>query len=90
MVVRKVNLRKCVIFCFMKRNLTFIIFWKGVFSDENDIVIGINNRIFILCRRRDEEYRPDCISPRSHRKLSVVIWESITHHGVGTICCMCE
>lgn len=86
MVVREVNLRKRVTFCFDKRNLTVENYWKDViFSDESQIVIGNDNRIFIW-RRKDEAYRPACICPRSHRKLSVMIWGCITHHGVGTVC----
>lgn len=88
MVVREVNLRKRVSFCYEKRNLTVDNYWKGViFSDESQIVVGNDNRIFVW-RKKDEGYRPDCVCPRSQRKLSVMIWGCITYNGVGTICCV--
>ena len=57
---------------------------KVIFSDESQVVLGANKRIFIW-RRKDEAESPDCVCPPAQRKVSVMIWGCITWHGVGTI-----
>ena len=53
-------------------------------TDESQVVLGENQRIFIW-RRKDEAESPDCMCPSAQRKVSVMIWGWITYHGVGTI-----
>lgn len=59
--------------------------WKKViFSNESQVVIGSNNRVYIW-RRKDEAESRDCVCPPAQRKFSVMIWVCITYFGVGTI-----
>ena len=59
--------------------------WKKViFSDESQIVLGANNRIYIW-RKDDEKYNPPLICSRSARKISLMIWGCICYDGVGTL-----
>jgi hypothetical protein len=55
-----------------------------IFSDESQVVVGNNNRIYIW-RKKDAAESRDCVSPPAQRRLSVMIWECISHYGVGTI-----
>jgi hypothetical protein len=56
----------------------------GFFSDESQIVIGSDNRVYIW-RRSDEVFRPEYISPVKNKKLTVMVWYYITYHGVSTL-----
>ena len=53
-------------------------------SDENQIVIGNDNRVYIW-RKSDDTFRPECICPGVNRKISVMIWGCITYNGVSTL-----
>jgi hypothetical protein len=53
-----------------------------VFSDESQIVIGQNNRVYVW-RSSNEAYRPECMCPPYHRKVSVMIWGCITLYGAA-------
>ena len=57
---------------------------KDIFSDESQIVIGNNNRIYIW-RKRGEGYRPDLVPSKANRKFQVMIWGCICWNGVGTL-----
>lgn len=83
--IRVANRVKRVRWCREKRNWTVQGNWKHViFSDESQIVIGDDNRIYVW-RKSDEAWLPECISPGVNRRLSVMIWGSITYNGVGTL-----
>ena len=85
MVVREANRKKRVKWCKERRDRTVDNYWKKViFSDETQIVLGTNNRVYI-CRKDDEMYNPHLFSPRSERKISLMIWRCICYDGVGTL-----
>jgi hypothetical protein len=42
---------------------------RVIFSDESQVVVGNNNRIYIW-RKKDEAESRDCVSPPAQRKLS--------------------
>ena len=52
-----------------------------MFSDESQIVLGTNNRVYIW-RKDDEKYNPHLSCSRSERKISLMIWG---YDGVGTL-----
>ena len=84
MVVREVNRKKRVKWCKQRRSQTVDNYWKKViFSDESQIVLGTNNRVYIV-RKDDEKYNPHLVCSRSERKLSLMIWGCI-YDGVGTL-----
>ena len=59
-------------------------YWKKViFSDESQIVLGTNNRIYIW--RDDGKYNPHLICSRSERKISLMIQGCTCYDGVGTL-----
>lgn len=58
MVVREVNRRKRLPWCLARWNWSVQNEWKQViFSDEPQIVIGQNNRVYVW-RSANEAYRP--------------------------------
>lgn len=86
MVVREVNKKKRLSWCLERCRWTVNQNWNGViFSDESQILIGQNNRVFVW-RASHEAYRPECMCPPHQQKVSVMIWGCITWYGVGTIC----
>lgn len=83
--IREVNRKKRVKWAKEKIRWSVERHWKKViFSDESQVVIGSNNRVYIW-RRKDEAESRDCVCPPAQRKLSVMIWGCITYFGVGTI-----
>ena len=56
---------------------------KVIFSDESQIVIGNNNRIYIW-RKWGEGYRLDLVPSKANRKFQVT-WGCICWNGVGTL-----
>ena len=84
--IRVANRVKRVRWCAGKRNWTVENDWrKVIFSDESQIVIGNDCRIYVW-RKSNESWFSDCISPGIGKKISVMIWGCITYHGVGTLC----
>ena len=84
MVVREANQKKRVKWCQERRGRTLDNHWKKViFSNESQIVLGTNNRVYIW-RKEDEKYNPHLICSRSERKISLMIWGCICYDGVGT------
>ena len=84
MVVREANQKKRVKWCKQRRSRTVDNYWKKViFSDESQIVLGTNNRVYIW-RKDDEKYNPHLSCFRSERKIRLMIWECICYDGVGT------
>lgn len=80
--MKKMN--KCVDQCARKKIWTVENDWKEViYSDESQIVIGNDCRVYIW-RKSYESWLPDCISPGTTKKISVMIWGCITYHVVGT------
>ena len=57
---------------------------KVIFSDESQIVLGTNNRVYVW-RKNDEKYNLHRICSRSERKISLMIWRCICCDGVGTL-----
>ena len=55
-----------------------------ILSDESQVVLGANQRIFIW-RREDEPKYLYSVCPTAPRKVSVMIWGCISWYGVGTI-----
>ena len=85
MVVREVNRKKRVKWCKQRRSRTVDNYWKKViFSDESQIVLGTNNRVYIW-RKDDEKYNPHLVCSRSERKISLMIWGCICYDGVGSL-----
>ena len=72
MVVREANQKKRVKWCQERRGRTLDNHWKKViFSNESQIVLGTNNRVYIW-RKDDEKYNPHLICSRSERKISLM------------------
>jgi hypothetical protein len=46
---------------------------RVIFSDESQVVVVNNNRIYIW-RKKDEAESRDCVCPPPQRTLSVMIW----------------
>ena len=85
MVLREANRKKRVKWCKERRGRTVDNYWKKeIFSDESQIVLGTNNRVYIW-RKDDEKYNPHLICSRSERKISLMIWGCICYDGVGTL-----
>ena len=57
---------------------------KVIVSDESQIVLVTNNRVYIW-RKDDEKYNPHLICSRSEWKIGLVIWGCICYNGVGTL-----
>ena len=53
---------------------------KVIFTDESQVVLDGNQRIYIR-RRRDEAESPDCMCPPAQQKVAVMIWGCITWYG---------
>jgi len=75
---------KRVTFCKENRRWPFDDWKKGDFSDESQIVIGNDNRVYIW-GKSEETFPPECICPDINRKISVMIWGYITYNGVCTL-----
>ena len=85
MVVREANRKKRVKWCKERRGRTVDNHWKKViFSDESQIVLGTNNRVYIW-RKNDKKYNPHLICSRSEQKISLIIWGCICYDGVETL-----
>lgn len=48
-----------------------------------EMTVGFN-----IWKKSVESWLPDCISPGTSKKISVIIWGCITYHGVGKLCRM--
>ena len=85
MVVRKANQKKRVKWCKERRHRTVDNYWeKVIFSDESQIVLCTNNRVYIW-QKNDKKYNIHFICSRSEQKISLMIWECICYDGVGTL-----
>ena len=86
MVVKEVNRKKRLTWCLQKRRLTVNEYWRNIiFSDESQVVIGQNNRVYVW-RSAHEAYKPECMFAECKPKVSVMIWDCVTWHGPGTLC----
>ena len=85
MVVRAINRKKRINWCKERKNWTVERQWsKWIFSDECQIVLGQNNKIFIW-RKADEVDSPHLVCPPSQKKISVMVWGCLSFHGMGTL-----
>ena len=83
-MIQDVNRKKRLSWCLEKRKWLVNGNWdKVIFSDESQIAIGNNNRIYIW-RKRGEGYRPDLVPSKVNCKFQVMIWGRICWNGVGT------
>lgn len=82
--ISPVNRQRRVAWCRAKSTWTNNDWKRVIFSDESQIVIGSDNKVYNW-RKSDEAFRPECISPVKHKKLTVMVWGCITYHGVGTL-----
>lgn len=85
MVVRCVNRKKRVKWCQERKNWKSDNEWKKyIFSDESQIVIGTDNRVYVW-RKDAEANSPHLICPPSKRKVTLMIWGCMCFDGMGTI-----
>ena len=85
MVFREANRKKRIKWVKERRGRTVDDYRKKViFSDESQIVLGTNNRVYVW-RKNDEKYNLHRICSRSERKISLMIWGCICYDGVGTL-----
>ena len=70
-----------------RRNWTVDKNWKKwIFSDESQVVVGTNNRVYIW--GKDNEVNNPClVSPAPRRKVSVMVWGCVFCHGWNFISC---
>lgn len=55
-----------------------------IYTDESQIVVGANNRIYVW-RKCDEVNCPHLVCKPSQRKESVMIWGCLSFNGIRTI-----
>lgn len=83
-LVRAINKKKRILWCRERRHWTVEEQWcKWIFSDESQVVIGSDNRMYIW-RKDDEVNKPHLVCPTHQRRLSVMIWGCVSFHGIGT------
>ena len=83
--IREVNRKKRVKWAREKLHWRIEGQWdRVIFSDESQVVVGNNNRIYIWRKKYEAESR-DCVCPPAQRRLSVMIWGCVSPYGVGTI-----
>ena len=86
MVVKEGNREKRVTWCRASRNWTVDENWKKwIFSDESQVVVGTNNRVYIW-RKDNEVNNPHLVCPASRRRVSVMVWGCVSYYGIGTLC----
>jgi hypothetical protein len=57
---------------------------KGIFSDESQVYIGQDKRVYVW-KKRGEGWRPDFVKGRTDHKFSVNVWGCICYNCVGTL-----
>jgi hypothetical protein len=81
--IRDVNKKERVRWCKERTNWTVDEHWrKWIFSDESQIVIGQNNKIYVW-RKGDERYNAQLVCPPCRRKRSIMIWDAFLMRGWG-------
>ena len=84
-VLREVNKKKRVAWAKERKNWSVDAQWrKWIFSDESQIVIGKNNKIYIW-RKDSEVNNPHVISKAPRGRVSLMVWGCICYAGVGTL-----
>lgn len=84
--ITEVNRKKRLLWCRQHRWWTVAQQWsKVIFSDESQVVIGGNNKVYVW-RSPGEGYYPDCLDVPRQPKVSCMIWGCITWNGIGTLC----
>jgi hypothetical protein len=83
--IREANKKARCKWCKKRRNWTVDREWnKWVFSDESQIVIGKNKKVYIW-RKDEEKYSAQLVCPPSRRQLSIMIWGCVCIKGIGTL-----
>ena len=82
--IRKINRVKRVRYAKSKSKWGLNEWGKFIFSDESMIVIGKDNKIYVWSKR-GEIYGPEHCCPVEKRKISLMVWGSVTLHGVGIL-----
>ena len=83
--IRAENVKKRLAWCKLNRHKTVTDHWKRViFSDECKVEVGMDNRVLIW-RRPREEWTPQCLNPGRGARMSLMIWGCTTYEGVGTL-----
>lgn len=83
--VREVNKKKRVAWARERKHWTVDEVWRWwIFSDESQIVIGKNNRVYIW-RKDSEVNSPHLVCPAPRGRLSLMVWGCICYGGVGTL-----
>ena len=73
MVFGKVIKKKRSAWCLRKRHLSVYQYrQKVIFSDEGQVVIGNNHRIYVW-RKANESYLPQCMCPHRKSQVSVMV-----------------
>lgn len=85
MVVKADNRKKRILWCRERRYWSVDDQWKNwIFSDECQVAIGSNNRVYIW--RKDREVNnPHLMCTPSKKKVSVMVWGCLCFHGMGTL-----
>lgn len=84
-VIREVNKRKRVAWARDRKNWTVDTHWnRWIFSDECQIVIGLNNRIYIW-RKESEVNSPHLVCQAPRGRVSIMVWGCICFEGMGTL-----
>ena len=72
-VVREMEKRKRVLWCHERKDWTVDEHWhKWIFSDESQIVLSSNNRLYVW-RKDDEVTNPHLMCPVPRRKFTLVV-----------------
>ena len=59
--------------------------WKSVlFTDESKVSIGNDGALYVW-RRKGEEFLPECCDRTVQHAASVMVWESMCWHGLGSL-----
>lgn len=86
LTVSEPNRKSRVKWCKSMKNKNIDDYWKKViFSDETQVVISNQNRLYVW-RTESEAYSPECVGKLGRNtRLGVMFWGCITHEGPGTL-----
>ena len=59
-------------------------FFKGVFFNESTISI-LDDRVQTVCRRRSEEFDPQCLKKTVKFPQKITVWGAISIHGTSRL-----
>ena len=86
LTVSDINRKRRIQWCKRMKNHEIDQYWrKVIFSDETQIVISNENRLYVW-RTQDEAYRPECVGQHGRNvRISAMFWGCVTYSGVGTL-----